>query len=124
MPHNPLKMSEAGSTQGTGPQTPSACVCSPVPHPGMLDEHLDRRMASLVPESHMMVGFMGGDSLSWDMDMDTDMDMDMDITPMFSVVQTSLCCCYGYSEPVIGDIFKYLKTSKVKSEVGNGKHLE
>lgn len=54
----------------------------------------------------MMVGFMGGDSLAWDMDMD----MDMDITPMFSVVQTSLCSCCGYLEPVILDIFKHLKT--------------
>lgn len=60
----------------------------------------------------MMVGFMGGDSLAWDMDMDmdVDMDMDMDITPMFSVVQTSLCSCCGYLEPVILDIFKHLKT--------------
>lgn len=84
MPHNPLKMSEAGGTQGTGPHTPSACLCSSVLHPGELDEHLDSRTTCLVPESHMMVGFMGGDSLTWDMDMDTDTDMD-----------PSVLCCTG-----------------------------
>lgn len=41
LPHNSLKMSEAGGTQGTGPRTPSACGNSPVPQPGPLDEHLD-----------------------------------------------------------------------------------
>lgn len=85
---NTLHATQPGSTEGTGPHTPSACVCSPIPHPEKLDEHLDSRTTCLVPESHMTVGFMGGDSVTWD--------MDMDITPIFSVVQTSLCCCYGY----------------------------
>lgn len=98
--HTTLKMSEAGGTQGTGPHTPSACVCSPVPHPGPLDEPLDSRTMCLVAESHMMAGFTGGESLTWD----------MDIAPMLSIVQTSLCCCCGCLEPVTLDIFTYIKT--------------
>lgn len=43
MPHNSLKMSEAGGAQEIGPHTASACVCSPGPHPGPLDERLERR---------------------------------------------------------------------------------
>lgn len=99
MPHNSLKMSEAGGAQEIGPHTASACVCSPGPHPGPLDEHLERRTMCLVPESHRKVGSVGGESLTWD----------KDIAPMSSAVQTSLCCCCGYLEPVILDIFKYLK---------------